>query len=806
QSVPTKSKPPYWTNLSDVAKWKPEDEFNVAKVNLKERPVFRTEGVSQDKVDKRECKVVVCHDMAGGYIENFFNIGYSIQYWQYVDVFIYFSHHRITVPPPQWTNAAHRNGVKILGTFITEWERDMLENELWVRGPHSGVPLYENTNVNREVVSVFFADKMVQMALYYNFDGWFINVESPLIGGTPHARQVIKFMEYLTQQMHKHKPGSVVLWYDSITKEGALSWQDQLNDMNYPFFEVTDGIFINYTWKEHYPSSSSKKAGPRKRSVFTGIDVWGRNTYGGGGLTTYKALQVIQKAKTSCALFAPAWTYEHFGKETFWEIDRKFWIGNADQKKEPIENNAKREDPSEGSIISRISEFRKNIAVLMNNLFADKGLAVAHYITPRYSAGIKNFYSNFDRGCGHNFFIKGKKVLEQEWYHLSHQSIQPYPTNPTLHILSSDDSLLSYRTSYGTTWEPTFDQAYTGGTSILIKGTDKGKDFSMIPLFDLNVVISPQKYTRASITYMPKDQDVMIGLYVKVGLDRKRKDSTPDDEKIKINFSGTTSQNQQDFSIVTLEEEDEEGVRTTGDEASARYQKFETTFVSVENDWITAEVQIPPNTFSLSTADPSIEISIQELGVVIVRQPFPENIKEELPIPETEAGLSSILLVGELSISSPPQYLFDQEIQNVFWNEHNLRIENLEIKGLLRVSGTVEWELGVQITNNRHEGLDENSSSDVDIVNSFGYYYVYAAIHSSQKKEPNTEELTFLGVADVNMFVVAGYDVPVSQVEKDTVLSIWIQGVKEIDGKCEELEKWKRCEISLASVVEILAH
>lgn len=37
--------------------------------------------------------------------------------------------------------------------------------------------------------------------------------------------------------------------YDSVTKDGDLNWQDQLNGKNKPFFDLCDGIFVNYTWK-----------------------------------------------------------------------------------------------------------------------------------------------------------------------------------------------------------------------------------------------------------------------------------------------------------------------------------------------------------------------------------------------------------------------------------------------------------------------------------------------------------------------------------------------------------------------------
>lgn len=48
-----------------------------------------------------------CHDMAGGYLDDRFATGcatehiYNFYNWQFVDTFIYFSHHRITVPRTQ---------------------------------------------------------------------------------------------------------------------------------------------------------------------------------------------------------------------------------------------------------------------------------------------------------------------------------------------------------------------------------------------------------------------------------------------------------------------------------------------------------------------------------------------------------------------------------------------------------------------------------------------------------------------------------------------------------------------------------
>ena len=170
---------------------------------------------------------------------------YSIQYWSHIDTFIYFSHSRISIPPVVWTNAAHRNGVRCLGTIITEWLQGILETDEMVTGP--GATLVdednpENDPVDRRWFSRTYADKLVAMAVYYGFDGWFINVESILRGGGIQANQLIAFLRYLRQQIHAKIPGGELIWYDSvISTTGEVAWQDKLSVNNYRFFEQSDG-------------------------------------------------------------------------------------------------------------------------------------------------------------------------------------------------------------------------------------------------------------------------------------------------------------------------------------------------------------------------------------------------------------------------------------------------------------------------------------------------------------------------------------------------------------------------------------
>ena len=61
------------------------------------------------------------------------------------------------------------------------------------------------------------------------------------------------------------------------------------------FFDNSDGIFLNYTWNEPKLQASLKNAGDRKNDVYVGVDVFGRNCFGGGGWNTNKVKEVCTK-------------------------------------------------------------------------------------------------------------------------------------------------------------------------------------------------------------------------------------------------------------------------------------------------------------------------------------------------------------------------------------------------------------------------------------------------------------------------------------------------------------------------------
>lgn len=179
---------------------------------------------------------MVCHDMMGGYKEDHLKSPiksrthcYRFNHWGITDYFVYFSHHRVSIPPPSYTNVGHSHGTKVLGTIITEGlricgsqfgedETTRLINGL-ISKP-DGSQVAENKN--------FYANKLVELCKFYGFDGYLLNIET----NCKETEKLKEWVSYLREKLHEEVPGSVLVWYDSVTTSGSLQWQSCLNKNN----------------------------------------------------------------------------------------------------------------------------------------------------------------------------------------------------------------------------------------------------------------------------------------------------------------------------------------------------------------------------------------------------------------------------------------------------------------------------------------------------------------------------------------------------------------------------------------------
>ncbi len=244
-------------------------------------------------------RLLIAHDFKGGYREDAVLNGTGDQHaytmhdgWRYASEFVYFSHHFVSIPPVGWIEVGHAHGCRVYGTLITEW----------AEGRRTLNQMLRSHDVSRRCV-----EQLVAIALEFEFDGWLVNIENTV----DNVDALRAFLADLTKA--SRAVGKTTIWYDSVTKDGELKWQNTLNSLNKEWFDVSDGIFTNYGWASDSPAIAASLAGTqRSRDVLFGIDVHGRGTFGGGRLTCDAAAKVALAADTSVALFAPGWTHENF--------------------------------------------------------------------------------------------------------------------------------------------------------------------------------------------------------------------------------------------------------------------------------------------------------------------------------------------------------------------------------------------------------------------------------------------------------------------------------------------------------------
>lgn len=357
--------------LSDLLSWKPDRyESLFCKSNQRLLPRHSTSATQP--------RFLCCHDMRGGYLEDRLvqgggdGKGYTFRHWSLIDTFVYFSHHLVTVPPPGWTNGAHLHGVPVLGTFITEWEA----------GAATCLKLLSSNAMAERC-----AHQLATIAKHHGFDGWIVNIENEIPQDL--IPRLIYFLKCLTRATNSAVEDGRIIWYDAVTTEGLLDWQNMLTVLNKPFFDVCDGIWLNYCWKEHEIMKLKSLAGNRAHDVYVGVDAFGRGCLGGGGMNSDIALAAIKRAGTSVALFACAWAFET--SETL--------IGNEESIQ--LEGWEDRDERFWGSI--------------------HKAWACERSVSESFPIS-----TSFCTGNGSNFFQNGIALQRNKsWYNLSLQCLQP---------------------------------------------------------------------------------------------------------------------------------------------------------------------------------------------------------------------------------------------------------------------------------------------------------------------------------------------------------------------------------------------
>ena len=276
----------YFDTFDELFNWALDDVHPVQQANT---PLLKRSAAAVYNQGGPRAELALCHDYHGGYHdyesvrpEVLQKEPYSCRYLQYVDTFIYFSHKLVCCPPPTWINLLHRNGVKVLGTFIVEPQTEDTERMLEC--------------VNGEYTA---ARQLAAMANTLGFDGWLLNIEKEFSGHVQDLTlKLCGFIEDLKRHLNRDK---LVIWYDALNTDNEVEYQNGLSTKNAVFARSANMLLTNYKWTMRDLQKSRAVAETNSISssaVSFGIDVWAQNTNmpgpsritypakGGGGTNT----------------------------------------------------------------------------------------------------------------------------------------------------------------------------------------------------------------------------------------------------------------------------------------------------------------------------------------------------------------------------------------------------------------------------------------------------------------------------------------------------------------------------------------
>ena len=484
---------PFWFP-EELLKWDPtKDEdikYNKATIPLAER-VSKENLPLINKTQNKDFNIVVLSMMnestSGNSPQglNKFDSN-TFSYWQYIDKLVYWggsSGEGIIVPPSaDVINSAHKNGVPVLGTIFFPTTEHGGKAE-WVEQF-----LYKDENGNFPMI-----DKLIEVCEVLGFDGWFINQETGLTikennfidqsetvqEGAKITKTHAELMQEFIREFNK-KSDYEIMWYDSLTKDGEMDWQNALTEKNDYFLidadkeKVADSMFLNFWWttnrlaEQELLRESNLRAislGINPYSLYAGIDIQanGTNTQIRWGLLT----DDNNIPYTSLGIYCPSWTFFSSNNvDEFMSKENRLWVNELGDPRANIENAG--------------------------------FIGMSTYAVENTVINSIPFTTNFNIGNGYNFFVNGEKVSSMDWNNRSLADVMP-----TYRWIIDNEGDNSLKASID------YSKAYYGGNSIKLAGNLKANTPSEIKLFSSDLKIeNDTQFT----TILSASSDVSIKL------------------------------------------------------------------------------------------------------------------------------------------------------------------------------------------------------------------------------------------------------------------------------------------------------
>lgn len=480
----------------ELLAWNPSEdkdiEYNKSSVPLVER-VSKDTLQTVNKTQNKDFNVVALSIMnsstSGNPSQGSNKFGANtFSYWQYIDKLVYWggsSGEGIIVPPSaDVIDSAHKNGVPVLGTVFfpttehggkAEWVDQFLQKD-------------ENGNFP-------MVDKLIEVCEVLGFDGWFINQETGLtirendfIDQSETAKEGAKITKAHAELMQefikqfKEKSDLEIMWYDSLTKDGEMDWQNALTEKNDYFLidgdknKVADSMFLNFWWttdrlaEQELLKASNKRAreiGLNPYDLYAGIDMQANGTS-----TQIKWDLLVDDNNvpyTSLGLYCPSWTYfSSQSLDEFLSKEERLWVNEL--------GNPSKESQITGTDFRGISTYAVENTVV-NSL---------------------PFITNFNMGNGYNYFVNGEKVSLLDWNNRSLADVMP-----TYRWIINNGGSNTLKASID------YANAFYGGNSIKLSGNLQANIPTTIKLFSSDLTL--ENGTNFTTTAMASS-DVLLNL------------------------------------------------------------------------------------------------------------------------------------------------------------------------------------------------------------------------------------------------------------------------------------------------------
>ena len=465
----------YWFP-AQLLEWNADDDedliFNVSTVPLAKRAdidSLETVNTTQNK-DTKILSISIMNASTSGNSPHGLNKAEAnaFSYWQYVDTLVYWGGSSgeglIVAPSPDVVDAGHKNGVKVIGTVFMpqvehggkmEWLYDLLQK--------------------KEDGSFPVADKLIEVANTYGFDGWFMNQETQGTEEEPLTKEHASLMQEFLSYYKEKAPDLELVYYDSMTVDGEMDWQNALTEKNVSYLkseegaDIADAMFINFGWTydkyapDELIKSSAELAAARHaefmklaaekqidpHDLYAGIDLQSN------GYDTPIKWNLFENPDggtyTSLGLYCPSWTY--FSSQMiqdFWKKENKLWVNSQG-------------DPSADVQASGDTDWR----------------GVSTYVVERTALTTLPFVTNFSTGNGYGFYKNGELISMLDWNNRSISDV--LPTYRYI-IENGEGNKLTADLDVG--------DAYYGGTSLILRGNLKQGVPSTIRMYSADLPVS----------------------------------------------------------------------------------------------------------------------------------------------------------------------------------------------------------------------------------------------------------------------------------------------------------------------------